>query len=111
MQSAVKRGISCILKTQVKQNKKLTAWCAQYDAKSLKPAKARAYELPSLSGGESVGILRFLMRLPNPDKKIIAAVKEGVEWFKKVKIEGYKFEDIKTAEGKRQGVNTSSQEM
>ncbi len=98
--SAVKRGISCILKTQVKQNKKLTAWCAQYDAKSLKPAKARAYELPSLSGSESVGVLRFLMRLPNPDKKIIAAVKGGVEWFKKVKIEGYKYEDIKTAEGR-----------
>lgn len=97
--SAVKRGISCILKTQVRQNKKLTVWCAQYDAKTLKPAKARSYELPSLSGGESVGILRFLMRV-SADKKIIAAVKGGIEWFKKSKIEGYKFEEIKTAEGR-----------
>lgn len=97
---AVKCGISCILKTQIKQGQQLTAWCAQYDAKTLKPAKARAYELPSLSGGESVGILRFLMKLPDPDKKIIAAVKGGIEWFEKVKIEGYKFEEIKTAEGR-----------
>lgn len=96
---AVKRGVNCILKTQVKQGKNLTAWCAQYDAKTLKPAKARAYELPSLSGGESIGILRFLMRIP-ADKKIIAAVKGGIEWFKKVKIEGYKFVEIKTATGK-----------
>lgn len=97
--AAVKLGISCILKTQIKQGKKLTAWCAQYDAKTLKPAKARAYELPSLSGGESVGILRFLMRMP-ADKKIIAAVKGGVEWFKKVTIEGYQYEEIKTSEGR-----------
>ncbi len=96
---SVKRGVNCILKTQLKQNKKLAVWCAQYDAKTLKPAKARTYELPSLSGGESVGILRFLMRLP-ADKKIAAAVKGGVEWFKKSKIEGYRFDEIKTAEGK-----------
>ncbi|MFT3681449.1 MAG: pectate lyase [Ferruginibacter sp.] len=94
--AAVKRGVSCILKTQVKQNGKLTAWCAQYNAKTMKPATARTYELPSLSGQESVGIIRFLMRLPNPDKKIINAVKGGVEWFEKVKIKGYKFIEIKT---------------
>jgi len=97
--AAVKRGVSCILKTQVKQGKQLTAWCAQYDAKTLKPARARAYELPSLSGGESVGILRFLMRLP-ADKKIKTAVNSGIEWFKRVKIEGYSFEEIKTATGR-----------
>ena len=85
--AAIRLGVSCILKTQVKQNKKLTVWCAQYDAKTMKPAKARAYELPSLSGGESVGILRFLMKLNNPGPKIINAVKSGIEWFKKVKIE------------------------
>ncbi len=100
---AMQRGIGCILKTQVKQGDKLTAWCAQYDAKTLLPAKARAYELPSLSGQESVGILRFLMRFDNPGKEIIAAVQGGVEWFNKVKIEGYKFKEItndKTPTGK-----------
>lgn len=91
---AVQRGISCILKTQVKQKNILTGWCAQYEAKTLLPAKARAYELPSLSGMESVGILRFLMRFDNPGIEIKAAVKGGVEWLDKVKIVGFKVIDI-----------------
>jgi PelA/Pel-15E family pectate lyase len=91
---AVQRGIDCILKTQLKQNGKLTAWCAQYDAKTLMPAKARKFELASLSGMESVGIARFLMRMDNPTPAIIAAVKGAALWFDKVKIVGYKFVDI-----------------
>ncbi len=92
--AAVQRGISCILKTQVKQKDILTGWCAQYDAKTLLPAKARAYELPSLSGMESVGILRYLMRFDNPGAEIKTAVKAGVEWLDKVKIVGYKIAEI-----------------
>jgi len=92
---AVQRGIECILNTQLKQNGKLTAWCAQYDAKTLKPAKARMYELPSLSGMESVGITRFLMRVEDPSKRIMDAVNSAAEWLDAVKIRGYKFIDIK----------------
>jgi PelA/Pel-15E family pectate lyase len=93
---AIKKGIDCILKTQVVQNGKLTVWCAQYDAKTLHPAKARKYELPSLSGSESVGILRFLMSVDKPSAEIINAVKSGVEWLDKVKIVGYKFAQVNT---------------
>ena len=92
--AAVQRGISCILKTQLKQKDVLTGWCAQYDAKTLLPAKARAYELPSLSGMESVGILRYLMRFDNPGAEIKTAVKAGVAWLDKVKIVGYKVVEI-----------------
>ncbi len=92
---SVQRGINCILKTQLKQKGKLTAWCAQYDAKTLQAAKARMYELPSLSGMESVGIVRFLMRIDQPSNEIKTAVNSAVEWFNKVKITGYKFIDIK----------------
>ena len=92
---AIQRGISCILKTQLKQGKQLTAWCAQYDAKTLKPADARTFELKSISGGESVGIVRFLMRLQNPGIEIKKAVTSAVTWFNKVKITGYAYEDIK----------------
>lgn len=91
---ALQRGIGCILKTQVLQNGKPTAWCAQYDAKTLQPAKARAYELPSLSGQESVGILRYLMQFENPGKELIAAIEGGIDWFNKVQIERYKFKEI-----------------
>ncbi|HEY6900887.1 MAG TPA: pectate lyase [Puia sp.] len=88
---AVARGLVCILRTQVKVNGKLTAWCAQYDAETLQPAKARSYELPSLSGDETVGIVEFLMRRPNPSAEIRNAVKAAVEWLQEVEIKGYEF--------------------
>ncbi len=92
---AIKKAIDCVLKTQVVQNGKLTVWCAQYNAKTLVPEMARKFELASLSGSESVAIVRFLMRQPNPSKEIIAAVKSAIEWFEKVKIIGYAVADIK----------------
>jgi PelA/Pel-15E family pectate lyase len=95
------RGVQCILKTQLKQNArlsdgqgKLTAWCAQYNAKTLQPEMARKFELVSLSGSESVGIVRFLMRVEQPSPAIIESVNAAVEWFNKVKITGYKFVDV-----------------
>lgn len=94
---AVQKGIQCILNTQIRVNGKLTAWCQQYDQNTLQPAKARAYELPSISGSESVGITEFLMSQPMPSKEIKAAVIAAVEWFKVVKITGYKIENIPAA--------------
>jgi PelA/Pel-15E family pectate lyase len=93
--AAIQKGIDCILKTQWKQKGKLTAWCAQYNAKTLQPETARKFELASLSGSESVNIVRFLMSQPNPSKEIITAVNAAVEWFNKVKIVGYNFVDVK----------------
>ena len=56
--------------------------------KTLQPEMARKFELVSLSGSESVGIVRFLMRIENPSPAIIASVNAAVEWFEKVKITG-----------------------
>ncbi len=86
---AVEKGIECILKTQIKVNGQLTVWCAQYDCKTLQPAKARSYELPSFSGEESVDIVLFLMRLPNPSTEIKQSIRSAVEWFQKSKITGW----------------------
>jgi len=88
------RGVQCILSTQLKQNGKLTAWCAQYNAKTLQPEMARKFELVSLSGSESVGIVRFLMRIENPSPAIIESVNAAAAWFEKVKITGFKFVDV-----------------
>ena len=85
---AVRKGIECILKTQIVVNGQLTAWCAQYDEKTLKPANARSYELVSLSGEETVGIVRFLMEIKNPSPEIVNAVQAAVGWLDRVKIEG-----------------------
>jgi hypothetical protein len=49
-------------------------------------AWARAYEMPSICNGESVGIVLFLMSLDHPDNKVIEAVQSAVKWFSDSKI-------------------------
>ena len=85
---AVARGLGCILKCQIRVCGKLTAWCAQHDVKSLQPCKARSYELPSISGHESVGIVRFLMGIEKPSAEIVEAVQAAVAWFDSAKLTG-----------------------
>lgn len=99
---AMERGIDCLLKTQIRQEGKLTAWCAQHDATSLEPTWARAYEPPSLSGSESVGIVRFLMKIEQPSQEVIASVEGAVEWLRDVQIKGWRSEEVKNADGRRE---------
>jgi PelA/Pel-15E family pectate lyase len=99
--AAVSRGIDIILRTQLKQDGKLTAWCSQYDEKTLAPAWARAYEPPSLSGSESVGIVRFLMAIEKPTPEIVAAIEGAVAWFRAVAIPGLRLEDFTGADGRK----------
>ncbi len=81
-------GISCILKCQVRLDGQLTAWCAQHDERTFEPEQARSYELPSLSGMESVDIVEFLMGVENPSKEIIQSVQSAVAWFNQARITG-----------------------
>lgn len=83
---AVEKGIECILKTQVVVNGRRTVWCAQHDAVTLAPAPARKYEVASLSGGESVGIVRFLMSIKNPSPAVVEAIESAVAWFKQTEL-------------------------
>ena len=92
--AAVSKGVDCILKTQVRVNGKLTAWCAQHDKNTFLPAKARSYELISLSGMESAKIIEFLLRQKNPSEEIKASVVAGVNWLNDVKLNGMKFASI-----------------
>lgn len=92
---AIARGIDCIVKCQVRVDGVLTAWCAQHDLVTLAPALGRSYELPSLSGSESAGILRFLMTLEKPSDEVVRAVQAGAAWFEAVKIEGVRVVVIK----------------
>ncbi len=101
VKQALEKGIVCILKTQYEQNGVLTVWCAQHDEITLLPVKARAYELPSLSGSESAGIVEFLMKLENPSPEIMKSVKTAVAWFDKVKITGCKVENYTNSEGQK----------
>ena len=91
--SAVEKGIDCILKTQVIVNGKRTVWCAQHDEVTLAPAPARRYEVVSLSGGESVGIVRFLMSINNPSPAVIEAIESAIAWFEQSQLKGIKWVD------------------
>ncbi len=100
-QIAFDLGVECILKTQYLQNGVLTGWCAQYDEKTLLPTKARAYELPSLSGQEGANLVLLLMDIENPSPEIINAVRSAVDWFDKVRIKGIRVEIFRDENGKR----------
>ena len=82
---AVARATEVILKTQVLVDGALTAWCAQHDAVTLEPRPARTYEHVSLSGAETVGIVRFLMRQPRTPT-IERAVDAAVAWLRAVRL-------------------------
>jgi len=97
---AVTLGINCILHTQIRHNGKPTAWCAQHDEITLKPAWARNYEPPSLSGSESVGIVRFLMSIEKPSSDIIAAIEGAVDWFDSVGIRSLRIDGTLGGDGK-----------
>jgi pectate lyase len=85
---AFDRGVACVLKCQVKVDGKLTAWCAQHDEKDYSPRPGRTYELVSLSGAESVGVVRLLMSLDDPSPEVQRAVEGAVAWFEAAKIKG-----------------------
>lgn len=88
--TAFKKGIDCILKTQITVNGQPTVWCQQHDRNTLKPAKARTYELPSFCSSESSGIVYLLMSLPNPNERIKKAVRGAMLWFDKYKLTSLK---------------------
>lgn len=79
----------------------ITVWCAQHDRETLAPAKARAYELPSLSGQESDDIVLFLMSLSKPTPEMIASIDAAIEWFKESEIKNIKKEYFTNADGKK----------
>jgi len=86
--AAVQKGIACILKCQIVVKGRRTAWCAQHDHKTLQPRPARIYEKVSISGHESVGVVRFLMSIDKPSPRIIGAVQGAVAWFDRAKVTG-----------------------
>ena len=81
LKAAYEKGLSCMLKTQINDNGKLTAWCQQHDEVTLQPAWARAFEPPGICNQESSDVVLFLMRIDHPSKEIINAVQHAVEWF------------------------------
>ncbi len=99
--AAVELGIACLLRTQVNQAGKLTAWAAQHDEVTLAPVGARNFEPPALTADESVGIVRFLLNVDQPSPAIRAAIEGAVEWLEAVKISGWRVDDRLDSDGRK----------
>ena len=92
-------GIGLVLKTQYVQHGVKTVWAQQHDHETLEPVKARAFELPGLSAGESAGVVALLMSIEKPSAEVVEAVKAAVAWFERTKIEGKRLVTIDLPEG------------
>jgi pectate lyase len=106
---AFDRGVECILKCQIRVNGKPTAWCAQHDENDYRPQPGRSYELASISGAESVGIVRLLMSLDHPRPEIVRAIEGAVAWFEDAKLKGFRVvieDDSKSPKGKNKVVHS-----
>ena len=90
-QVTFEKGLECIKKTQVVTNGQLTIWGAQHDRLTLAPAKARNFEMASLSSTESAHIMSFLMDIDSPDADTIKAVHAAAKWFEENKILGQRW--------------------
>jgi len=98
LQTAFNKGLDCILKTQINDAGRPTAWCQQYDEINLQPAWARKFEPPSICNGESVEIVLLLMDIKKPSAAVIDAVQNAVLWFNTSKINGIKIETFAAPE-------------
>lgn len=92
VRAAVDRGDACLLRLQVRQGDRLAGWAGQYDAATLQPAQGRTFELPSIAGQETVGVVRYLMSIPDPSPAVVAAVEGAVDWLHRVEITGWRIE-------------------
>ncbi|MCJ7842092.1 pectate lyase [Lederbergia sp. NSJ-179] len=90
VQESIDLAVDYILHAQIEVDGKLLAWCAQHDPVTYEPRGARSYEHPSISGSESVGIIRYLMSRPQTEK-INQAVLGALEWFDEVKLENTRY--------------------
>jgi len=89
--AAIERGLRCILATQIKfrDDSLLTVWCQQYDALTLQPCAARAFEPIGLAADESASLVRYLMKIPDPAPEVVAAIEAAVAWFERTAIHGH----------------------
>jgi PelA/Pel-15E family pectate lyase len=85
--AALGRGIACVMAMQIVMDGKPSAWCAQHDPLTLAPAAARAMEPPSLGAVESATLLRFLMKIREPEPELAACIGHGLDWLERVRIE------------------------
>jgi PelA/Pel-15E family pectate lyase len=91
---AVRRGLDCILRCQIRVDGKLTGWCQQHDRETFEPRPARSFELVSICPQDTTAIVRFLMEQKKPSPAMIQAVDAAVRWLEKVRLSGIRVEKV-----------------
>ncbi|MCD6050580.1 MAG: pectic acid lyase [Verrucomicrobia bacterium] len=83
--AAAKRAGDFLLLAQLPEPQ--PAWAQQYN-QNMEPAWARAFEPPSVTGGESGGAIRTLIRLhlETGDAKYIEPIPRALAWYKRSEI-------------------------
>ncbi|AWH19487.1 pectate lyase [Stenotrophomonas sp. ZAC14D2_NAIMI4_7] len=92
--SAVQRGDACLLRLQVRQHGQPTIWAGQYDAATLQPAPGRKFELAALVTDESVGVVRYLMSIPDPSPQTVQAIEGAFAWFQANALHGLRLQTV-----------------
>ena len=108
VKKAFHKGTDCILKTQIKENGVLTAWCQQHDNIDFHPQNARTFEPAAICNEESADIVKVLMSIDNPNDEIINSIQSAVKWFEESKILGIRTKRIKAPKVDYQYHSTSS---
>lgn len=94
VRQAFANGIDCILRCQIEEEGRKSAWCQQHDNVDFRPRSARSFELASICNQEGAEIVLFLMALRNPDSAVVEAVRSAVAWFKQSQIAGLRVQTI-----------------
>ncbi len=91
---AVRRGIGCILKCQIRAGAALTGWCQQHDERTYEARPGRSFELASICPGDTTQIVRFLMREQAPGAEVRQAISSAVRWLEQVKLTGVRIAKV-----------------
>lgn len=92
VKKALDMGLDYILKSQIIVRDMPTAWSQQHDPVTYEPAQGRAFEHPSISAGESVDIVEYLLAIPNPSEEVKKAIVGAIRWYDQVKLVGYHYD-------------------
>jgi|GEM_PF-1160653 len=90
--SMMEKGVEYILKSQITVGGIKTGWCAQHHPQTYAPVKARDYEHISISGSESVEIIKFLLTQVD-NAKAQTAAKAAIAYLDSVKLENTTYDN------------------
>lgn len=93
-EDAVRRGVACILRCQIRAGGQLTGWCQQHDERTYEARPGRTFELASICPQDTTEIVRFLMSCEEPSPGMVAAIEAGVAWLRRVALKGVRVDRI-----------------